>query len=198
MAESLGNPEKTALLALLLVGGEVTTPELKQGHGVELRKETRDKLNRAGLITSHTEKTPHRHRITAAGRTRCAELLVTGVQPTRPPALLTVVSELASVLASVLGRRDISLVDAVLEGQIDGAYQDLSVKAQDWVHLAQLRPKLNGAGKDEVDRVLLAMTRTGLVHLAPDSDRKALTDADDAAAIRIGSESKHLVAIEES
>ena len=42
------------------------------------------------------------------------------------------------------------------------------------------------------------MSGTGLVHLAQSTNTKALTAADHAAAIRIGSEDKHLVAIEES
>ncbi|NUT47295.1 MAG: hypothetical protein HOV94_08275 [Saccharothrix sp.] len=78
------------------------------------------------------------------------------------------------------------------------AYEALSVKAQDWVRLAKLRPRLSGADKAEIDEVLLDMVRTGTVHLAPDSNRKVLTEADHAAAIRIAGEDNHLVAIEES
>jgi hypothetical protein len=207
MPKPLGNPEKTALIALLLVDGEISTPELKKRHGVDLRKDTREALNEAGLITSHTKKSPHRHQITKVGETRCEELLAAMERPPRTSAMLGVVFD---VLASVIGylrQHDIPLVNVIrgieteltdLESMIRKAYEELSVKPQDWVRLAKLRPRLNGADKDEVDRVLLAMTRTGLVHLAPDSNRKALTADDHAAAIRIGSENKHLVAIEES
>lgn len=61
--------------------------------------------------------------------------------------------------------------------QITAAYLDLAKTDADWVRLA--------------------MIRTGMVHLAPDSNRKVLTDADHAAALRIGSEDKHLLAIED-
>jgi hypothetical protein len=49
-----------------------------------------------------------------------------------------------------------------------------------------------------VDEVLLRMMKTGTVHLAPDSNRKMLTEADHEAAVRIGGENNHLIAIEES
>lgn len=198
MAESLGTPERTALIALLLADGEVSTPELKKSHGVELRKETREKLNRAGLISSRTEKVPHRHRITEAGLTRCEKMLAAGGRPPRAPASLAVCYALLGPLTSYLQLRDVSIVDVLREMLIRGAYQELSAKPQDWVRLAKLRPRLNGADKDEIDRVLLDMTRTGLVHLAPDSNRKALTEDDHAAAILVGNENNHLVAIEES
>ncbi|NUT90877.1 MAG: hypothetical protein HOY78_02490 [Saccharothrix sp.] len=83
-----------------------------------------------------------------------------------------------------------------LESTIRQAYADLSVKPQDWVRLAKLREKLGGASKDEVDEVLMAMVRTGTVHLAPDSNTKVLTDEDRAAAVRIAGEDNHLLAIE--
>lgn len=198
MPKPLGTPEKTALIALLLVNGEISTPELKKLHGVELRKDARENLNGAGLITSRTEKTPHMHQITDAGLAKCEDVLAAMERPPRASALLGVVFEVLTPFVRYFQRNGIRLVDVLLEAQIRDAYQQLSVKPQDWVRLAKLRPKLNGVDKDEVDQVLLRMTKTGLVHLAPDSNRKALTDADHAAAIRIGSENKHLVAIEES
>lgn len=83
------------------------------------------------------------------------------------------------------------------ESLVRAAYQELAVKPQDWVRLSKLRDKLNGVDRDEVDRALLEMTKTGFVHLAPDSNRKALTDADHASAIQLGDQDNHLLAIEE-
>jgi hypothetical protein len=208
MAASLGNPEKAALIALMLVGEEVSTPDLKKRHGIDLRKETREKLNKENLITSYTDTRPHTHKITDAGVTKCEEVLVSMELPPRAPVLLSVIFDVLRPFVRYFQQHNIRLTDVLrttdtetattLESLIRKAYDELKVKPQDWVRLARLRPRLNGAGKDEVDKVLLAMTRTGLVHLAPDSDRKTLTDADRTAAIRIGKEDKHLVAIEES
>lgn len=75
------------------------------------------------------------------------------------------------------------------------AYLELSVKDQDWVRLSQLRP-LVPADRAQVDEVLAALVRTGLAHVAPESDRRSLTAADDAAGVRVGREVRHLLAIE--
>jgi hypothetical protein len=204
MPATLGNPEKAALIALMLVGEEVSTPDLRKRHGIDLRKETREKLNDEKLITSHIDARPHTHRITDAGVTKCEEVLVSMELPPRAPVLLSVIFDVLRPFVRYFQQHDIRLTDVLhtteidLESLIRKEYHELSVKPQDWVRLAKLRPRLNGADKDEVDRVLLAMTRTGLVHLAPDSNNKTLTDADRTAAIRIGKEDKHLVAIEES
>ncbi|GAB3479638.1 hypothetical protein [Amycolatopsis cihanbeyliensis] len=83
-----------------------------------------------------------------------------------------------------------------LESRLLDAYTELASKPQDWIRLVRLREALGNPDHAELDQLLLSMTRTGLVHLAPDSNRKTLTDADHTAAIRIGSEHKHLIAIE--
>lgn len=196
MPEKYGTHE-TATLIVLTLFKEVPNPDLKKDHGIELRPASREKLNKAGLIESSEDTRPIVHRITDAGIAWC-ETELTGVEPPArtgplPRMVFTVVRYMVRYLSFT---KVVRLAE--LEKLISGAYQELSVKPQDWVRLAELRPKVNGAGKDEVDQVLLAMARTGLVHLAPDSDRRALTDADRAAAIRIGKEDKHLVAIEES
>lgn len=83
-----------------------------------------------------------------------------------------------------------------LESSIRDIYHELSTQPQDWIRLARIHALLPGADKAEVDQALLKMMKTGTVHLVPDSNRKVLTDADHAAAIRIGGEDKNLIAIE--
>lgn len=87
--------------------------------------------------------------------------------------------------------------DGGLEDRIRQAYLKLGDGFQDWVRLARLRSELGDANREEVDRVLLDMVKTGLVHLVASANRKVLTEEDNAAAIRIGDEDKHLIAIEE-
>lgn len=82
------------------------------------------------------------------------------------------------------------------EKAIRKAYKLLSPKRPTWVRLADLRPILDG-DQNKVTTTLLAMCRTGYVHLAPDSDRRHLTDADRAAAIRTAGEDNHLLYIED-
>jgi hypothetical protein len=205
MAEKYGTAEQATLFALLLRGPEISNPDLKQEHGIELKPLGREKLNRAGLLDTNTKHRPFLHRITPAGVAWCEEALATMEPPPRASGLVRVAFELLRLYVAYARRKDISLADVLqrtttdtLEDLIRRAYGELSSRPQEWVRLAQLRPKLNGADKSEVDEELLEMIKTGLVHLSPDSDRRNLTEADHAAAIRIGKEDKHLVAIEEA
>jgi hypothetical protein len=210
MPEKYGTPERATLIVLTL-HRELPNPELRNEYGIELRPAGRDKLNKAGLVKTRTENRRLVHQITDAGIAWCETELAVVEPPSRPGPLVRAAFEVLRLLATHLQRQGVRLVDVLhpadaeppvavddLETLIRAAYQELSVKPQDWVRLAKLRPKLNGAEKDEVDAVLKEMTRTGLVHLAPDSNRKVLTEADHAAAIKIGSENKHLLAIEDS
>jgi hypothetical protein len=224
MPETYGAHETAALFVLLQENRKVPNPELRNDHGIELKPAARTKLNKAGLLVT-TESRPLVHELTSAGVAWCEEALAAGLEPpARPGPLVRTSFTVLRLTVAGLHRRGLRLVDVIredgteppvvegeprpappgeespadLESMIREAYDALSTKPQDWVRLAKLRPKLNGAEKGEVDQVLLTMAKTGVVHLAPDSDRKSLTDADRAAAIRIGKEDKHLVAIEES
>ncbi|SFW63389.1 hypothetical protein [Amycolatopsis australiensis] len=205
MAERYGTHERAALLLLLIEGRAIPNVEMRKDHGIELTPAGRAKLNKAGLLVTRTVGRRLVHEITPAGERWCEEALATIETPPRAGALARIGFEWLRSIAGYLREHDIRLRQVLggsggtnLETLIRAAYRELSDEPQDWVRLAKLRPKLNGADKDEVDKVLLEMTRTGLVHLAQSANRKALTDADHAAAIRIGSEEKHLVAIEES
>jgi hypothetical protein len=221
MPEKYGTHETATLFVLLLENRDVPNPELKNEYGIDLRPTSRARLNNAGLIETRKEGRRLIHKITDTGVGWCEHELADGVElPSRPGPQVRVTFELFRRVVNGLRQHGLRLVDVLrpagaespdeaatlaedespddLESMIRRAYQALAVKPQDWVRLAKLRPRLNGTGKDEVDETLLAMTRTGYVHLAPDSDRKSLTDADRDAAIRIGKEDKHLVAIEES
>jgi hypothetical protein len=205
MAEKYGNAERATLLVLMLNDGELPNAELRKDHGVDLSPAGRAKLNQAGLLETRKEGRRLVHKITGAGEDWCERTLAEIETPPRSNALVRIGFEVLRHYIRYAREHNIRLLGVIsakkgagLEDLIRAAYQDLAGRPQEWVRLATLRPKLNGAGKDEVDQTLLGMVKSGLVHLSPDSDRKALTDADHAAAIRIGKEDKHLVAIEES
>jgi hypothetical protein len=83
-----------------------------------------------------------------------------------------------------------------MQAKIREAYNSLSVKKQEWVRVSRLRALLGG-DRDEQDKALIALMRTGTCILAPDSNRKVLTAADHEAAIRIGTEMKHLITFDD-
>ncbi|CAM4025105.1 hypothetical protein KIPE111705_36945 [Kibdelosporangium persicum] len=85
-----------------------------------------------------------------------------------------------------------------IQGQIVQAYRDLLTvrPGRDWVGLDELRARLNrDLSKEEVDQALKCLSRTKTANIVPESNRKALTDDDHAAAVRIGGEDNHLIAI---
>lgn len=209
MAENYKDPERAALLVLMLHGGEMPNAILRKEYGVELSPSGRKKLNDAGLLESTEASRRIFHKITRNGENWCEKELTDVEVPQGKGALVNVAFEVLRCLARHLRARNVRLIDVIrapgeeilpgsLEDAIRRIYKELSSKPQDWVRLAHLRPKLDGAKKDEVDQTLLGMQKSGLVHLSPDSDRLALTEADHAAAIRVGKEDKHLVLIEES
>lgn len=201
MPEKYGPSARAALMVLMLENREIPNPELVSQHKVRLSPADRGRLNEDGLLQTSKDGNRYLHRITDEGIDWCMADLVEGEPPLRSAPLARVYAEVLRRLVRYHQKRG-TLAEAIgsgdLESLIRAVYLDLSVKPQDWVRLAKLRPELNGADKGEVDEVLLKMMKTGTVHLAPDSNRKVLTEADHTAAVRIGGEDKHLMAIEES
>jgi hypothetical protein len=200
MPEKYGSHERAALVMLMKAGKPVPNPDLTD-IGIDLRPAGRDRLIAAGLMKSWKENRRFIHEITDEGVAWCESELTRLEAPPRSGPLVKLIFQLVGVLVAHSVANGTRLVDILstrdLETLIRIAYLDLSVKPQDWVRLARLRPKLD-ADKAEVDEVLLRLVKAGEAHLAPDSNRKVLTPADHAAAIRVGSEEKHLMAIEES
>lgn len=83
-----------------------------------------------------------------------------------------------------------------IQQQVYAAYLALSVKDQDWVRLAKLRTHHLVADIDraDLDKAIVELDGAGEAILAPDSNRKVLTDADHAAAILLAGEDNHLIA----
>lgn len=199
MPEKYTPSARAALMVLLLENREVPNPELTKQYKITLGPVDRQRLNKDGLLKT-SETKPYVHRITDEGVAWILADLVHGEQASRPGPMARANAEFLRRIVRNLPRD--TLVAAIrtvdLEDLIREAYHDLSEGPLDWIRLARIRPRLDGAGKGEVDEVLLEMIKTGTVHLAPDSNRKVLTEDDHAAAVRVGGEDKHLLAIEES
>lgn len=67
----------------------------------------------------------------------------------------------------------------------------------EWVSITRLRQELSARGmsREEQDRTLHEMAIAEGVSIVPESNQKALTEADRAAAIVIGNQNKHLISI---
>ncbi len=201
MPEKYGPSARAALLRLMLENRAIPNPELVAQFKIRLQPKERDALNSDGLIQTSKEARRLVHEITSKGRDWCKSDLRGGEPPSRSGPLSRVHADILQVVLRFLDERGLfaeALSPQDLESLIRAVYEELAVEPQDWIRLARIRPRLNGAEKSDVDDTLVKMMKGGTVHLAPESNTKVLTPDDHAAAIRVGSEDLHLVAMEES
>ncbi len=200
MPETYAPSARAALLQLWLEDRVIPNVELTKQYKIELGKDDREALNDDGLLESSKEGRRLFHRITDKGIAWCTSDLMDGEAPSRGPLARVHTSVLRRIVRFVYERG--FLAEAIRSGDLESlirqVYLELGDGYQDWVRLARIRPRLDGADRGEVDETLLKMVKGGDAHLVASANRKVLTDEDHAAAIRIGGEDKHLLAIEES
>lgn len=207
MNDRLTSQDVSALLTLMSVAREISNTELEELTGIRITGDVRRRLNDQGLVRSTRDgNKPYVHDLTDKGWVRC-RYEFTAERPARPGYFGYAFFAVLGGLDRFLERENRALADVFqpaaddgqdLETRIRLAYRKLSPQSGEWVHLADLRPLLNGASRDDIDGVLKALSRSKQATLTPNPDRKSVTAADRAAAVRIGGEDNHLIAIEES
>jgi hypothetical protein len=193
-------PERAILFALMAQGRELSGKELKDLYKIELKAASRTKLNRDGLLVSRKQGRGFCHDLTDKGRAWVGKEFTAAP----PPGSGSLVAALYAVLETLMGgleRRELTLADlmntgSTLPDRIKTAYQRLARRSQDWVYLSELRPLISGASKSQVDSALKEMYRDRLISLTLEEDQKSLTAAQRSAAIRIGVDDMHLIAME--
>ena len=83
-----------------------------------------------------------------------------------------------------------------VEAKVRAAYVGLAARAGGWVDLVRLREELSDVSRHDLDAALTRMYRIPGVSLVPEENQKTLTAEDHAAAVSIGDQAKHLIAIE--
>lgn len=84
------------------------------------------------------------------------------------------------------------------EERVRATWWKLTPRGKDWIRLSAIREQLgNDLPREEIDKTIVAMCRTGRVHLSPDSDRKGLKQSDHDSAIRIAGADNHFLYIEQ-
>jgi hypothetical protein len=198
----LTGTERSVLLVLMAEARPVPNPDLV-ALGPKLDKPGRDKLNALGLIESDRSTGRFVHELTDRGWRLCHDILAAGPPPRSTGPAKTLYTVLGS-LNRYLRRADLSLADvfgsdgqapATAEERIRRAYADLAPRPGGWVSLARLRIELADTPRAEVDAALHSLFRAPDVSLIPEENQKVLTAADRGAAVVIGDESKHLIAI---
>ncbi|MGF7236454.1 MAG: hypothetical protein ACQSGP_16035 [Frankia sp.] len=82
-----------------------------------------------------------------------------------------------------------------LEAKIRISYRTLVRRPGEWVGLATLRPSLGDVPRAAVDAALKRLARIPGISVVPEENQKMLSDADRAAAVTIGNQANHYLAI---
>ncbi|BDX32082.1 hypothetical protein TUM20985_26290 [Mycobacterium antarcticum] len=210
--EELTGTKQAVLLVLMAEARAVRNPELA-ALGPELKKQDRDELVRRGLIEVSTENRAMVLELTDRGWATCAAIIgaeVPAQSKGQGKALYTVLRALRRYFDreglkpgevffplddnALAGEPDV-LGDEV-EEKVRAAYVRLAARSGGWVDLVRLRQDLLEVSRHDLDAALTRMYRIPGVSLVPEENQKTLTAEDHAAAVSIGDQAKHLIAIE--
>lgn len=211
MTDRLGHKQTAAMFTLLVLGREVSNKELREIVGFSLDGKDLAELRSRQYVTTRTppKQRAFAHTLTEAGLNWCRGEIGQDAPPAPKarsllvPAMYQLLRGLHDYLSAE--KRDLTdvfpqpeLTSEDIAQRIAAAYRKLAGSSRRRVGLAQLRPMLDGIEGAKVNDVLKDLSKAGRVSLVPESDRKKLTAADHAAAIHIGGEDNHLIAIEAS
>lgn len=210
--DELTGTEQAVLLVLMAEARPVRNPELAT-LGPKLEKPYRDRLADRGLIEVTTEGRTMVLELTDPGWRTCAKLFGADT-PERPSGQGKALYTVLRALRRYFDRVDLAPGDVFLplddgppegdpdpggddiEARVRAAYVRLAATDGGWVDLVRLRAGLPDVSKHELDVALTRMYRMPGVSLIPEENQKTLTDEDRAAAVEIGDQDKHLIAIE--
>jgi len=200
-----GIPERAAMIALMALNKETPNAELKRRYKLDVRKPARDKLNRAGLVQSRKLKRGYAHELTDAGWAWVVAELDKR-PPDRPGSAGGALYALLNGLKVALDARGMLIQELFapavprpagsLRDRIRQAYRNLASRPWGWVELRDLRAQLGDWPRNEVDLEITRMFREKNANLTLHEDRRRITQADRAAALRLGVEDMHLIGME--
>ena len=208
--DDLTPTEKAVLVVLLAEARDISNKELEEKFGFTLTGPSRTKLNRLHLVESWKEGRAYAHRLGEAGWARCASPLT--FEGARPRAFGAALASLLAAVQRDLQRTHRSLAMAfgpesggtvaslpasagTLQDRIREAYQALASSPGTWVSIADIRRKLSDVGPEVLDAALRALELAPDVNVVPQSNQKALSLEDEQAAVIIGGQRKHFLAI---
>ncbi|MBQ1014932.1 hypothetical protein KBX53_29175 [Micromonospora sp. M51] len=213
-----------ALVVLMVEARRLTNVELKELAGFTLTGKDNTKLVDLGLVDTDRTHRPFAHELTDEGW-RVARQLHSSAPPKQggstTRSLFVVLSNLhrsldrlrvshgdffkqigAPALAASEPRHEAPAPAAVtpvpaaeVEALVRSAYRDLATAPGAWVGLADVREQLADTDRDALDAALRAMVGREDVRIIPVANTKSLTARDRAAAVRIGNEDNHALAI---
>lgn len=210
--EDLTPAENAILIVLMAEAREVLNTELKERYGLDVRKSSRDKLERKEFLASRKSGRTFGLELADKGWVHVQdELAFRSSGATAQAAALTAVldglrdrvldrsgcrsfAELFA-LTDVRGPASAPDQEQILRTRLVNAYDALADEPGGWVSLTRLRAFFGDVPRAAVDDALRKLSREPGVTLVPQSNQKVLTDADHDAALHIGGQDKHVLAI---
>jgi hypothetical protein len=205
MADDLTPTDYAFLILLNIEGREISNAELSKLHGVRLIGPSLVRLNAAGYVVSETKRRPYRHTLDSKG----AKVLGLPFElaedeggakehklSERETQLWAALSALHNLHLDNGHSAAVSVHDGRrLDERIRSTYADLAAEPGAWVSLSRLRPLFSDVSKAELDKALKDLLNAPDVNLEPEPNQKTLKPEDRRAAVRIGGEDRHLLAI---
>ncbi|RQX01202.1 hypothetical protein [Micromonospora inaquosa] len=213
-----------ALVVLMVEARRLTNVELKELAGFTLTGKDNTKLVDLGLVDTDRTHRPFAHELTDEGW-RVARQLHATAPPKQGGSTTRSLFVVLSNLHRSLDRLRVSHGDffkqtgatapavseprheapapaaaapvsaAQVEALVRSAYRDLATAPGAWVGLADVRDRLADTDRAALDAALRTMVGREDVRIIPVANTKSLTARDRAAAVRIGNEDNHALAI---
>ncbi|WP_305789773.1 hypothetical protein [Symbioplanes lichenis] len=206
--DDLTASESAILVVLMVEAREVPATELRERYGLEVRKPQRDKLTRLRYVAGRKTGRTYALQLEDRGWVRMQDDLEFKVRgATAVGAALTALQ--AALRDRVLPRSGCATLGELfalsdvrapapsgnLRDRIVHAGRELATEPGAWVSLRRLRPFFADVPREDLDAALRELSREEGVTLAPEPNRKTLTEADVEAALRLGGQENHLLAI---
>ncbi|MET8551249.1 hypothetical protein ABZ403_29005 [Micromonospora zamorensis] len=210
-----------ALVVLMAEARQLTNVELRELAGFTLTGKDNKKLVDLGLVDTDKSRRTFAHELTDEGW-RVARQLHTAAPPKQGGSTTRSLFVILSNLHRSLDRLRVSHGDffkqtdataspaseprhetpapapaaaADVEALVRTAYRELAPAPGAWVGLADVRDQLAHTDRPTLDAALRAMVGREDVRIIPVANTKSLTPRDRAAAVRIGNEDNHALAI---
>lgn len=212
--DDLTASESAILVVLMAEAREVLNTELRDRYGLDVRKPQRDKLTRLHYVASRKSGSTYALQLDDKGWVRMQSDLdftlrgasALGAALTAMQAHLrdrVLARSGCATLAELFALTDVRgpvpapapEASGALEARVVAAYRALADEPGAWVSLRRLRPFFADLPRDDLDAALRQLSRSEGVTIAPESNQKTLTEADTAAALRLGGQENHLLAI---
>ncbi|WFE37826.1 hypothetical protein [Micromonospora sp. WMMD998] len=211
--DDLTASESAILVVLMAEAREVLNTELRDRYHLDVRKPQRDKLTRLHYVASRKSGSTYALQLDDKGWVRMQGDLdfalrgasalgaaLTALQTNLRDrvlarsgcATLAELFALTDVRASAPAPADPA---GALTARVVSACRALADEPGAWVSLRRLRPFFADVPRDDLDEALRRLSREPDVTIAPESNQKTLTEADIRAALRLGGQENHLLAI---